>query len=406
MLFASASRNEYYGDLSVTELSSTLVNKNLNGIDKDHVGYASLFEKDFMEFPNRINRDVNGRSFQVVTGTGTLSGDKWDAHEEKSIEQVAYYSPKDQKDTSKIITKVEYEGWRRYVEERRPTEGGRIIFHVRGLQKQSTLARIIDDKSFKEIGWMEPIVAVTEDPILAVNFRENAIEDNPDYIDDLFSRVRQLEALPNEIMVDLKNVIALNSIDRFMKRMIECGFSEYEFEEYLKQIRPSALKGVASPFYAAALFSRKKGRIKEARKSLKKIKKTHWQYEAARDLERSLYEQEIRENKDKYEQVIHELKNEVVHLRSRGSIADKDSSVQASLATTKSDEIQLQHKTESENNVLNAKLAQRLATKPGTLEEIIPQFKSLRLLSRQKDIEQPQKPENSPKTQTRQRVPS
>lgn len=405
MLFAKGSQNEYYGDLSVTELSSIFVNRHL--IEANQVGYASLFDKDPMEFPNRINRDVNGHSFQIATHKGTLPGKKWNAHEEKSIEQVTYYSPKSQKDPSRVISKVEFEGWRRYVEERRPTEGGRIIFHVRGLQKQSTLARIIDDKSFREIGWMEPIVA-TEAPILAVNFREDAIEDNPNYIDDLFSKIRQIEALPNEIMIDIKNVIALNSIDRFMQRMIECGFSEYEFEEYLKQIRPTALKDVSSPFYVAALFCRNKGKFKEARKLLKKITKKHWQYEAGRDLERSLYEQEIRENKHKYEQAIQALKAEVVHLRSRGSVADKHSVVvEATLAAVKSDETKHQLKIETEKKANNAQLAQRLAETPFG-KEIIPYFVREALLERQKNVQeqQPQKPDNSPKTRARQRIPS
>lgn len=398
-------RNEYYGDLSVTNLSSIVVNRNL--IDRDQIGYASLFEKNYMEFPNRINRDVNGHSFQIVTSTGTLPGAKWDAHEEKSIEQVTYYSPKKQKDPSKVITKVEFEGWRRYVEERRPTEGGRIIFHVRGLQKQSALARIIDDKSFREIGWMEPIVAVTEDPILAVNFRETAVENNPGYIDDLFVRIHQVEPLPHEIITDLKNVIALNSIARFKQRMLECGFSEYEYEAYLKLIRPSALKGVASPFYVAALFCRDNRKFKEARKLLKKIPKTHWQYEEARNLERSLYEQEIRENKDNYERVIQELKSEVVHLRSRGSIANHTSlshTSQVPVTIAESNEVKQPLKTEPEKQTNNARLTQRLTETPFG-KEIIPYFQGL-LSIRQKIHQQNQKnkPEPPGKTRSRQRI--
>ncbi|HEV2524327.1 MAG TPA: hypothetical protein VGU44_04260 [Gammaproteobacteria bacterium] len=392
----------------MTELSNLLVK---NVIHTNQVGYTSLFEKDFMAFPNRINHDVNAHTFQISTGKEILSGEKWNAHQDKSIEQVAYYSPKDQKDASKVIAKVEFEGWRRYVAERRPTEGGRIIFHVRGLQKQSALARVIDDQSFREIGWMEPIVAVTEDPILAINFRETAIEDNPDYIDDLFSRINRVEMLPHEIMIDLKNVIALNSIDRFKKRMIESGFSEYEFEEALKLIRPTALKGVASPFYVAALFCRTKGKFKEARKLLKKIAKTHWQYTEAIDLERSLYEQEIRENKQKYERVIQELKTEVVHLRSRGSIADHASTVESSLqfkdtATAQQDfTIKIQQKAETLKKT-NAQHTQRLTETLAPLaKETIPYFQGLQgLLSKRHDQQQTTQPENTPKTRKRQRV--
>ena len=390
----------------MTKLSNLLVNKNV--IYKNQVGYTSLFEKDFMAFPNRINHDVNAHTFELSITKGVGSTKKWNAHQDQSIEQVAYYSPKDQTDPSKVIAKVEFEGWRRYVAERRPIEGGRIIFHVRGLQKQSTLARAIDDQSFREIGWMEPIVAVMEDPILAINFRETAIEDNPDYIDDLFSRIHRVEMLPHEIMIDLKNVIALNSIDRFKKRMIESGFSEYEFEEALKSIRPTALKGVASPFYVAALFCRTKGKFKEARRLLKKIGKNHWQYTEASDLERSLYEQEIRENKQKYERIIQALKTEVVHLRSRGSIADHTSGTGSSLqlkdtAIAQQDfTIKIQQKAETLKKT-NAEHTQRLTeTSPSLAKEIIPYFQGLQgLLSQRHNATQT---ENTPKKRKRQRV--
>ncbi|MBP9764225.1 MAG: hypothetical protein KBD03_02785 [Gammaproteobacteria bacterium] len=394
----------------MTELSNLLVNKNV--IHTNQVGYTSLFEKDFTAFPNRINHDINEHSFQISTAKGIGSAEKWNAHQDKSIEQVAYYSPKDQKDPSKVIAKVEFEGWRRYVSERRPTEGGRIIFHlfqVRGLQKQSALARVIDDQKFREIGWMEPIVAVTEDPILAINFRETAIEDNPDYIDDLFSRIHKVEMLPPEIMIDLKNVIALNSIDRFKKRMIESGFSEYEFEEALKSIRPTALKGVASPFYVAALFCRKKGKLKEARKLLKKIDKNHWQYTEASDLERSLYEQEIRENKQKYERVIQELRTEVVHLRSRGSIPDHASTVKSAVQLKDTATKQQDFTTHQKAEILkktNAEHTQRLTETSSSLaKEIIPYFQGLQgVLSKQHAQQNTAEPENKPKTRKRQRV--
>lgn len=397
MCFAMDSRIEDYGDLSVTELSSMLVTKNV--FSKDQVGYTTLFEKDFMAFPHRINRNIDEHSFQVATGTGTSTQTTWHAHEEKSIEQVSYHSPKDAKDPSKVITKIEFEGWRRYVEERRPTEGGRIIFHVKGLQKQALLARIIDDKSFREIGWMEPIVAVTDAPILAVNFRETAIENNPDYIDNLFSRIRHVEAIPKEIVLDLKNVIALNAIDRFKQRMIQSGFSEYEYEEYLKLIRPTALKDIASPFYVAAQFCRDNVKFEKARKLLRKIPKTHWQFEDARELESSLYEQEMRENKNKYEQVIHELKSEVLHLRARGSIADKNSSVEVILERrealqkeTVKDEIKQEILIDNQKiNPATLALAERLSETPFG-KEIIPYFQGLQSVLAMRQ----EKPENKP----------
>jgi hypothetical protein len=382
---------------------------NKNVIPTNQPGYTSLFEKDFMAFPHRINHDVDERSFQISTATGTLSAQKWNGHQDKSIEKVTYYSPKDQKDPSKVITKVEFEGWRRYVAERRPTEGGRIIFHVRGLQKQCMLARMIDDKSFRDIGWMEPIVAVTEDPFLAVNFREDAIVENADYIDDIFSRISEVERLPHEIILDLKNVIALNSIDRFQKRMLKCGFSEYEYEEALKLIRPTALKGVASPFYVSAHFCKTKGKFKEARKLLKKISKMHWQFEEAIDFERSLYEQEIRENKQKYEQMVQQLTTEVVHLRSRGSIADQASSqsTEAAASTQQSHKIKIQQETEILKKT-NAQLTQRFT---GTLalplaKEITPYFQGLQgLLSKRHHPQQSTaQSENTPKTHKRQHV--
>ncbi len=367
----------YHGNLSVTELSNLLVNKNT--IHYDHskqMGYTALFDKDFMKFPHRIPNNVNENAFQITTGKGILSGEKWNAHQDKSIEQVTYHSPKDPKDPSKVIAKMEFEGWRRYVAERRPTEGSRIIFHLCGLQKQSMLARIIDDQRFRDIGWMEPIVAVTEDPILALNFREDAIEDNPDYIDDLFARIHQVEMLPHEIMLDLKNVIALNAIDRFKKRMIECGFSEYEFEEALKLIRPTALKGVVSPFYVAAIFCKSHGKLKEARKLLKKISKQHWQYEEAIDLERSLYEQEIRENKQKYERVIQELKTEVIHLRSRGSIPNHTSALKSSFQSADNTAATTLHQKEADTlKQFNAEQVQKRQEAPQPLhKEIIPYF--------------------------------
>ncbi|HXH54369.1 MAG TPA: hypothetical protein VNK03_01305 [Gammaproteobacteria bacterium] len=385
---------------------SGISNKNVTHTNQP--GYTSLFEKDFMAFSNRINHDVDERSFQISTATGTLSAQKWNGHQDKSIEKVTYYSAKEEKDPSKVITKVEFEGWRRYVAERRPTEGGRIIFHVRGLQKQSTLARMIDDKSFRDIGWMEPIVAVTEDPFLAVNFREDAIVENADYIDDLFSRISEVERLPHEIILDLKNVIALNSIDRFKKRMLECGFSEYEYEEALKLIRPTSLKEVSSPFYVSALFCRTKGKFKEARKLLKKISKMHWQFEEAIDLERSLYEQEIRENKQKYEQMVQQLTIEVVHLRSRGSIANQTSSQSRDAALTQqSNKIKIQQETEILKKT-NAQLTQKFAeTLPLPLaKEIIPYFQGLQgLLSKRHDQQQnTAQSENKPKTPKRQRV--
>jgi hypothetical protein len=338
--------------------------------NSDQVGYDYLFKKDYMDFPNRQKHDANEQFFEIATNTGT-----WAACQQKSIEQVIYHS----NDSKRVVTKIEFEGWRRYVEERRPTEGGRIIFHVQNLQKQSLLARIIDDNSFREIGWMEPIVAITTDPILGINFRETAVENNPDYIDDLFRRIRQVEALPNEILLDLKNVIALNSIDRFKERMIKSGFSEYEYEEALKSIRPSALKGVASPFYVAALFCRDNQKFKEARKLLKKIPKTHWQYEESRNLERSLYEQEIRQSKQKYEQIIDELKNEVAHLKSRGSISNRP--------VVKDDEAKLPATTIKSNPQIVTSLA----------KEMVPYFQGL-LSTRQET------PEATPKTRLKPRV--
>lgn len=378
-------------DGSVPELLNTLASQQAN--DANQVGYTALFEKDFMVFPNRTHHDVNEQTFQIS---------KWNAHQDKSIEQVTYYSPKDPKDPSKVITKMVFEGWRRYVEERRETEGGRIIFHIKSLEKQSKLARAIDDKSFREIGWMEPLVAETENPILAVNFRETAVEKNPDYIDDLFSRISHIEKLPSEIITDLKNVIALNSIDRFKKRMIECGFSEYEYEEALKLIRPTALKGVASPFYAGSLFCRSKGKLKEARKLLRLLKKhqAHWQYEEADELERSLYEQEVRENKQKYEQVIQQLKTEVTHLRARGSIANQTSSVEISLQATEAVATQqnLSTKIQQEAETLkkmNAQHAQQVhaATLTPVAKEIIPYFQGLKgALATRQETEKPKSP--------------
>src|SRR5690349_20248678 len=128
MMWFAMDSSRCCGDLSVAELE--LVTKNV--FNKDQVGYTTLFENDFMPFPHRMNRNIDEHSFQVATGTSTSTQTSWHAHEEKSIEQVSYHSPKDIKDPSRVITKIEFEGWRRYVEERRPTEGGRIIFHVRG----------------------------------------------------------------------------------------------------------------------------------------------------------------------------------------------------------------------------------------------------------------------------------
>jgi hypothetical protein len=410
MLFAIPSGNECYGDWSMPQLLSDFATKNV--ISTNQVGYASLFEKDFMAFPNRINPDINERCFQLSTGTGTLSSTRWNVHQDKSIEQVTYYSPKDQTDLSKVISKVEFEGWRRYVAERRPLEGSRIIFHVRSLQKQSMLARIIDDKSFREIGWMEPLVALTEDPILAVNFRETDIESNPDYIDDLFLRINQVEKLPQEIILDLKNVLALNSIDRFKKRMIECGFSEYEYEEALKLIRPTALKGVASPFYVAALFCRTKGKLKEARRLLKKIDKMHCQYEEATGLKDSLYEQELREKEQNYKQMIQQLTTEVVHLKSRGSIADADPAPSTQLTNAKTAQESHKIKIQQETEVLktetlkktNAQHTQNfIETLTPLANEITPYFQGL-LSTRQNQSQQTEKTKIAPKTHKRQRV--
>ena len=89
---------------------------------------------------------------------------------------------------------------------------------------QAKFARAIDDRGFMNIGWMEPIRAVLEDPILAINFRENKVEKHSSYLDDFFEKMGQIEALPLEIIEDLKCVIAYNSVERFMGKMTEKGY--------------------------------------------------------------------------------------------------------------------------------------------------------------------------------------
>ncbi len=163
-------------------------------------------------FPYRTNPERNGfqESFQIQD---------WQCQQDKSIEQVKY----DSIYPNRSIKCLEYEGWRRHVESRQEQEGIRIILHVRTIKIQATLARMIDDIQFNQIGWLEPIRAVFEDPILGINFCEKAIEKKPHYIDDFFKKINELEPFPAEIVADLKCVIAFNGAERFINKMIEEG---------------------------------------------------------------------------------------------------------------------------------------------------------------------------------------
>ncbi len=145
---------------------------------------------------------------------------EWQCQEDESIEQVKYYSPRPERK----INEIEYEGWRRYIEERQDEEGIRIILHVRDLKVQAALVRAIEIDDFKKIGWMEPIRVTREDPIVVINYRENAIRTNAGFMNQLFQRIGQIEALPDEILYDLKYFIANNCVHRFLKKMDEIGF--------------------------------------------------------------------------------------------------------------------------------------------------------------------------------------
>lgn len=238
----------------------------------------------------------------------------WQCYQNKTIEQVSYnyISDKHQREIGGIV----FEGWRRYPESRRDTEGGRFIFQVRSLETQFKLARVIAPV-IKDIGWMEPLYDDPHQAIVAINFRETQVEDHPDYIDQLFYAITEIEVFPRSILSDLIHFIAYNCVDRFKETL-----PVYGFEAALPLLRAIGLKKVLSPFYVAALFCLKQEKFEEARELIKRISDKHWQNRDRRSnpraLERQIYEKEIRKLKIKVKrleasvlQLHHDTKNYV-----------------------------------------------------------------------------------------------
>jgi len=224
---------------------------------------------------------------------GCFQIDEWRCQQDLSIERVKYYSP----DPNRTLREIEYEGWRRHVPTRRMDEGPRFIFHIRpganSLKIQADLARLVDDPTFREIGcWLEPISMDFEDPILAVNFCENSVEQNAEYVDELFYRISKVEQIPEAIIINLKSVIAHSCVERFKDKLHVQGFKE-GFEHAIRLLRYCSLKGVSSPFHVAALFCQENGQNESAIVLIRHINKSHWQYEEARMLERSIYHDQI-----------------------------------------------------------------------------------------------------------------
>src|SRR5690349_3877530 len=81
------------------------------------------------------------------------------------------------------------------------------------------------------------------------------------------------------------------------------------FSEASKQLRPSSLSGVSSPYYVAASYCLENGLYEEAIELLTYIPKDHWQFEIAIDLKDAIYKKQI-----------NELKNE--NLRLKLNLAD------------------------------------------------------------------------------------
>ncbi len=210
----------------------------------------------------------------------------FDGHHELSPESVRYTA------TSHFlkqqITTIEYEGWRRHVQHLRADEGVRIIFHLRNLQGQAQLARLIDNAKFRKIGWCEPLVADPNHPILAINFCEELVEKHPYYLDRLFEAVNHFEQIPNEIVLDLKRVVAHSCLHKFFRMIFVTSITKAQ-----ESIRSTALGEVDSPFYLAAQFCVQHKMYPEARDLAKLITKVHWQYEQGSALEREAFEQEI-----------------------------------------------------------------------------------------------------------------
>lgn len=207
----------------------------------------------------------------------------WQGKQNRTLERVSYNYISDtyQREISGIV----FEGWRRYPENRRDTEGGRFIFKVRSPETQAKLARVIAPV-IKDIGWMEPLY---EDPIVAINFCETEVEGDPDYIDQLFNAIAAIEEFPRSILSDLIHFIAYNCVDRFKERLLSSGF-----EAALPLLRTIGLKKVLSPYYVAALSCLKQKKFEEARELIKRISDKHWQHRDRRSKPSALIEQTYR----------------------------------------------------------------------------------------------------------------
>ncbi len=227
---------------------------------------------------------------------GSFKIGEWRCQQDASIEQVTYYSP----NPNQTLREIKYEGWRRHIATRREEEGPRFIFHMRPssnpLRVQADLARLIDNSLFREMGcWLEPLWLDPKNPILAVNFCEDSIEYNSEYIDELFNRISsKVEQIPDEIIMSLKRIIAHSCVERFKAKVTHEGFTE-GFQKAIHLLRPCSLRGVSSPFYVAAMFCQEHDQIAAARTLIKYIHKMHWQYEEAREFERSIYDKQIDE---------------------------------------------------------------------------------------------------------------
>ena len=241
----------------------------------------------------------------------------WYCSEDSSTEIVKYYKP----EPGNVVTEIDYEGWRRHIPARRnDDEGMRFILNILGIKNAAKLSRELQKEDFSDLIDVEAIVTDHRKPLLEAVFsfviREKAIENNAHYLDEIFKRISVIQNIPKEIINDLREVIACNCVKRF-RSLLEAN---EPFEKCIESLRPSALTGVSSPYFLAAIICLEKRKFQFAQELLKRIHKDHWQFEDALNFKDLIHQQEKREMEDLYEQRILDLTKKIAELEK----TDKD----------------------------------------------------------------------------------
>jgi len=222
-----------------------------------------------------------------------LFNETWLGHQDFQDEKVTYASL-----SPLVVKELEFDGRERYIDSGVPEETFRIVLHLKNLESLVRLARLLEYSRLKDCFHLDPLRSMPEDMLLTLQFAENAVKNNADYLDELFAIIGQIETLPLELLSDLKAVVAYNCVERFKRKLAEEGF-----RTAIKYLKSHQLRNMLSPHYIAALHCRKNRLLKESRTLLQTISKEHDSYDLSNRLMCSTYEQEIKELDDELKEV-------------------------------------------------------------------------------------------------------